>query len=443
MAGLFSAILLSRQGHKVEVRDSRPDLRGPESYSGRSVNFTLSLRGKEMLKRAGLLDQVLRHAVPLRGRMLHLSSGRMKFQPYGNRSDQVLHAVRRVDLHRELLGAAERQPGVRVLFGQELIDLNIESNEAFFTESTKQKDSVPSIDPPSSTGFDFFIGADGAFSKSQELLVRGTSHKSSRDKSDWCYKEFEVGALAGGHCALDSSCLHLWSRGDSLMCAIPNQDGTFVANLILPRSTLNSLTTTSEVTEFLSERFPDLFKLTPGLENLLLGLKTSDIVTTMVSQWHFGGKALLIGDACHAISPFLGQGMNAALEDAWVLSQSLLDSHLSDAISKFQEIRKPDTDALAELSRQHLAQLSTHLGSWWQISRNKAELFLNHWFPRYWRPIYSLVAHSTIPYAVALRDSRSVKKSLTTGILWIVQLLYFSVEAFKFEKNPELKEQKT
>lgn len=427
IAGLFAAILLARQGKRVFVRDLRPDLRGKAPYSGRSVNFTLSARGREMLHQANLLSAVMKHAVPLQGRALHLSDKKISLQPYGNSPHEILHSLRRSDLHRELLSAALRESLVDVQFEHTLEEVSLHKNVAHFARADGSNEHLK---------FDLFLGADGAFSRAQELLVAQEPALQTKEISDWRYVEFEIPAGQGGTYELNSRYLHLWPRKDSLVCAIPNTDGSFIGNLIMPTAAFNELTTTERSLAFMSERFGDLMPLIRGGAKALQFLKISDILTTSISRWHFGGKALLLGDACHAISPFLGQGMNAALEDASILAEYLKNPHqpLCHALQAFQENRKPNTDALGELSRQHLGQLSTHLGSHWKIAGHLAELRLSHWLPSRIRPIYSIVAHSTAGYSEAIKVQNHRPPSSTQMILLGLQSFYFATGTFRNRK---------
>lgn len=424
IAGLFAAILLARQGKRVFVRDIRPDLRGKASYSGRSVNFTLSARGREMLRQANLLSAIMKYTVPLLGRALHLSNNTISLQPYGNSSHEILHSIRRSDLHRELLTAALNESLLDIQFEHSLDAVTLHKNEARFARSDGSKEHLH---------FDLFLGADGAFSRAQELLVVQEAALQTKEISDWRYLEFEVPAGPDGTNKLNSRYLHLWPRKDSLVCAIPNSDGSFVGNLIMPTAAFSELTTFERSLVFMSERFGDLLPLIPGGAATLQSLKISDILTTSISRWHFGGKALLLGDACHAISPFLGQGMNAALEDASVLAEHLKNPHqpLRHALSAFQENRKPNTDALGELSRQHLGQLSTHLGSHWKIAGHLAELRLSRWLPSRIRPIYSIVAHSTAGYSEAINEQKRRPTISTQMVQLGLQSFYFATAKFR------------
>jgi kynurenine 3-monooxygenase len=418
IAGLMSATLLARQGFQVSVRERRPDPQGDTRYSGRSVNFTLSHRGRTILQEAGILKSVLRYAVPLRGRAIHLPNGEQLHTLYGAHEDEVLHAVRRADLHRELLLAAKREPNVCVKFEHELRGLQLKKNRALFKKSSRAWDLLE---------FDLFVGADGAFSRAQDLLVGQHHVERSREISHWRYVEFVIPSKSNGEYALNPNYLHLWPKSDSLICAIPNPDGTFIANLIMNSDQFECMDD-GIARRVLQERFSDVLPLLKAKPEDLLKCKVSDIITSSISKWQFAGKAVLLGDACHAISPFLGQGMNAALEDAKTLADYLGDQSFSlgESLKRFEQARKPDTDALSLLSSNHLKQLSTHLGSPWQIARQMAEIRLEKMYPTKFRTIYSLIAHSTTRYSDALKMNSRVNSRRTRTLLSGLQTYYFA-----------------
>ncbi|MEM9551128.1 MAG: FAD-dependent monooxygenase [Pseudomonadota bacterium] len=60
----------------------------------------------------------------------------------------------------------------------------------------------------------------------------------------------------------------------------------------------------------------------------------------VATKWHAGGVVLL-GDAAHPTLPFLAQGANMALEDAWVLADCLDRMAGSNALEQYQARRSP------------------------------------------------------------------------------------------------------
>ena len=52
------------------------------------------------------------------------------------------------------------------------------------------------------------------------------------------------------------------------------------------------------------------------------------------------GRVALLGDACHAMLPYLAQGAAMAIEDAWVLADELsTDAEVQHALSRYQAAR--------------------------------------------------------------------------------------------------------
>ncbi|MDH3263535.1 MAG: FAD-dependent monooxygenase, partial [Paracoccaceae bacterium] len=62
----------------------------------------------------------------------------------------------------------------------------------------------------------------------------------------------------------------------------------------------------------------------------------------VAKAWHAGGAAAILGDAAHPTLPFLAQGANLALEDAWVLAARLSAHATVEAgLAAYQAARAP------------------------------------------------------------------------------------------------------
>jgi kynurenine 3-monooxygenase len=130
----------------------------------------------------------------------------------------------------------------------------------------------------------------------------------SQQYLDYGYKELTIPAVPGGKHLLETNALHIWPRGNYMLIALPNVDGTFACILFLPFEGPDSfaqLTTPTAVTEFVGLRFPDAIALMPDLAGNFFANPTGAMVTVKCSPWHVGGRALLLGDAAHAIVPSL------------------------------------------------------------------------------------------------------------------------------------------
>ena len=93
---------------------------------------------------------------------------------------------------------------------------------------------------------------------------------------------------------------------------------------------------------------PFLDQLGPGSEVLYTGVE--EVIAPL--PWH-AGRVVLIGDAVHASTPFMGQGGAMALEDAVVLAEVLAEPHpLEEALRKFAARRHPMCKLVQDVSRQ-------------------------------------------------------------------------------------------
>src|SRR5215467_13397852 len=118
LAGTLLACYLGKAGHRVDVYERRPDPRGKEAIGGRSINLAISVRGIQALREVGLAEEVLRSAIPMRGRMMHAHDGTLTFQPYGKDDSESINSISRAGLNLTLIQAAERYRSLRLFFGQ-------------------------------------------------------------------------------------------------------------------------------------------------------------------------------------------------------------------------------------------------------------------------------------------------------------------------------------
>ena len=105
--------------------------------------------------------------------------------------------------------------------------------------------------------------------------------------------------------------------------------------------------------------------------------------------------------AAHSVVPFYGQGMNAAFEDAMTINR-LVDRHGPDwaaIFPEYQRLRKPHTDVLARLSIENFHELRDTVRQPIVTARKRTSIFLNRLFRQHSVPLYTMVSHSTLPYA--------------------------------------------
>jgi kynurenine 3-monooxygenase len=402
LAGTLFACYLARGGHRVDLYEKRPDpRRGPEER-GRSINLALSVRGIHALREVGLADAVLAGGILMRGRMIHSPTGELTFQPYGKDDSEALWSVSRAGLNRTLVEAAARFDGVRLHFNQRCTGVDLASGTVeFVDEVTHSPQQVPA---------EIIVGADGAYSAVRAQMQKHERFNYQQDYLTHGYKELTIPAGAGGS-QMEKHALHIWPRGTFMMIALPNQDGSFTCTLFWPYEGPNSfaaLRAEADILAFFRRQFPDTVPLLPNLVDAFLHNPTGALVTIRCQPWHIGSRAVLIGDACHAVVPFLGQGMNAAFEDCTVLNQCLgeLAPDWEAAFRKYEVLRKANVDVLADLCVENFIEMRDRVGSGWFVLKKKLAIGLHRLLPHWYLPLYTMIEFTRIPYAEALRRAR-------------------------------------
>ncbi|HET6552391.1 MAG TPA: NAD(P)/FAD-dependent oxidoreductase [Dyella sp.] len=431
--GLVGALLaqqLAGRGFKVAVFEKRPDPRIAGFVGGRSINLALAERGLHALRQAGLADDVLQRAVMMRGRMVHTRDGRSGLQRYGVDDSEVIWSVSRGALNMLLLDAAEAA-GVRFHFGQSLVSADFPAGRIRLADEAGTKRE---IDAP------IVIGADGAGSALRAAMNRHAPLGERIEALGHAYKELEIppaGILSadlidrsGGHdqFALEPHALHIWPRGGYMCIALPNTEGSFTVTLFLPAQgahpSFSTVADAAAARAFFAEDFPDLLPLIPDFENDYDGHPVGTLSTLYLDHWHLEGRALLVGDAAHAIVPFHGQGMNCGFEDTVVLASLLAEapSDTADVFAEFQRIRQPNSNAIAAMALENYVEMRDSVADPHFLAKRELGLLLAERAPQHFMARYRMVTFTHLPYAYAFERGRAQDTLLE-------QLLHGSVNA--------------
>jgi kynurenine 3-monooxygenase len=400
LAGSLLAILLARRGLDVTVYERRSDPRGADPDGGRSINLALAARGIRGLQLAGVLEQVMRLAIPMRGRMVHEHDGTAQLQMYGVRPDEVIYSVDRADLNRELIRAAAAYPNVNLRFGQLCLGL-VPGRDAIELRDEGTGRVYEAAAQPT-------IATDGAGSALRDALVAREAAEVREEPLDHDYKELTIPAV-GGKPALEVNALHIWPRGGFMLIALPNPDATFTATLFLARTGGNSfeqLTTQAAVEEFFAREFPSARALMPDLAREFFENPQGSLGTVYTRGWHLGSEVLLLGDAAHAIVPFHGQGMNCAFEDCAELVR-LMDQHHGWAglFEAFEHERRPNTDAIARMALDNYLEMrSAVLDPEYRRRKNEEDARAKA-DPNFISRYAQVMFHPEIPYQSVLQRS--------------------------------------
>jgi kynurenine 3-monooxygenase len=412
LVGTLLAIYLKKLGHTVHVFDRSEDIRTVE-FSGRSINLVMSNRGWKAMEDIGLGEEIRKIGIPVDKRAIHLKDGNLNYQNYGKEGEAIFSLSRGI-LNRRMIDLAE-DAGVQFLFNQRIWDVTLDTATLHIGETERGE----WIDHK----YDKIFGADGAFSRIRHRMQRQSMFDYSQEFMKIGYKELHIPANPDGTHKIDKNSLHIWPRGNFMLMGLSNLDGSFTCTLFMPFEGENSfekIKTESDLTSFFSNYFPDTKEVIPELVTDYFKNPTSYLAIMKCYPWTFQDKIALIGDAAHAIVPFYGQGMNAGFEDITILSEMIgkYNNDWKTIFDEYQKSRKPNADAIAELSRRNFVEMSTKTADDKFQLQKKIEKQFSEKYPEKWIPLYSRVTFSTRPYAEALAIG-DIQESIMQEILKI------------------------
>ena len=426
LCGSLLALRMAQRGYQVEVYESRSDLRNSVISAGRSINLSLSDRGLKALRMAGLEKKARALCIPMKGRLMHDAASNTFESNYSGRQGECINSISRGNLNGLLLTEAEKYPNVNIHFNTKCLEIDIESKIVHFLSSdskeqfTVQADVIFGTDGAGSSLRKSYEKQFPAFKVTQEFLTHG-------------YKELEIPADKNGGHLISKEHLHIWPRGDYMLIALPNMDGSFTVTLFLSYSegsyNFDNLITKEKIIEFFEKDFPDTLALIPDVLKEFENNPTGKLGTVKCYPWAYKGNTLLLGDSSHAIVPFYGQGMNASFEDVFVFDSVLnqFEGDWATVFSEFQKQRKIDADAIADLAIDNYYEMRDHVANPLFKEKRIVEMGLEKFFPTEYFSKYSLVTFNEhIGYHEAMTKGRAQDK-----------VLLKMVEESKFSTSPK------
>jgi kynurenine 3-monooxygenase len=426
LCGSLLALRMAQRGYQVEVYESRSDLRNSVISAGRSINLSLSDRGLKALRMAGLEKKARALCIPMKGRLMHDAASNTFESNYSGRQGECINSISRGNLNGLLLTEAEKYSNVNIHFNTKCLEIDIESKIVHFQSSdskeqfTVQADVIFGTDGAGSSLRKSYEKQFPAFKVSQEFLTHG-------------YKELEIPADKNGGHLISKEHLHIWPRGDYMLIALPNMDGSFTVTLFLSYSegsyNFDNLITKEKIIEFFEKDFPDTLALIPDVLKEFENNPTGKLGTVKCYPWAYKGNTLLLGDSSHAIVPFYGQGMNASFEDVFVFDSVLnqFEGDWTTVFSEFQKQRKIDADAIADLAIDNYYEMRDHVANPLFKEKRIVEMGLEKFFPTEYFSKYSLVTFNEhIGYHEAMTKGRAQDK-----------VLLKMVEESKFSTSPK------
>jgi kynurenine 3-monooxygenase len=437
LAGGLLATLLARRGCSVDVYERRPDPRQAGYEGGRSINLALAERGLHALRCAGLTDVVMAQAVMMRGRMVHFANGQQQLQRYGRDDSEVIWSVHRGRLNLSLLDAAEAA-GARLHFNQGLREVDFDRSR--FSVRDERNGIERELD------FTSLIGADGAGSPLRTAIGRQLDIGERFEPLGHGYKELEIPPAADGGFRIEPNALHIWPRGGYMCIALPNSERTFTVTLFLPNDgphpSFATLADRTSVAAFFDQDFADAVPLVPDLLEDFMRNPVGQLGTLRLDRWHLDGRAVLLGDAAHAMVPFHGQGMNCAFEDCLALDRCLADTGtLADAFAAFEAERRPNADAIQQMALENYIEMRDRVDDADFLLQRELERVLAERHPDRFVPRYAMVSFSRVPYATAFQRGqlqREILQAATAGCERIDQVDLAAADTMVLDRLPPL-----
>ena len=401
LAGPVMASYLAELGYSIEIHEKRHDMRLVEQSAGRSINLALSKRGINALKDIGVFEKIKPMMMPMVGRMIHESDGNIHLQKYGQKSSEVIYSISRAFLNKTLMDHAETKGEVDITFSHPVEKVDLQNSKIKFNDGF--------------LSFSRLLGSDGSSSAIRDAINQISSINFRKVPLDHGYKELTIPPDSSGNFRMDSNALHIWPRGGFMLIALPNMDKSFTCTLFFPldgKVSFSSLKSYEDIKIFFDSYFPDTVDLMPDLIDEYNSNPIGKLATVYCDRFHFADKALIFGDAAHAIVPFFGQGMNASFQDCTVIDSLIkrYNGSWNDVFSEFSNIHVPNGHAIANMALENYIEMRDSVNNPIFKKRREIEFQLEKKFSNRFIPRYSMVSFHDLPYSkVYMRGETQLK----------------------------------
>ncbi len=343
-AGLLLALyLLQRQvKYQIEIYDRLVDPRLIPPENSRSFPLSLNIRGFKALSQISGLESAVKSAsIMINASISHQPNGKNKVMKRQN----PLFCLDRNTFIITLLNTLTQNPHfsqVNLHFNTTFTDVDSVNKIASFTDD---KGNI------FTKNYDILIGADGGRSRVRKHFLNPENNQVEEKP---VYADYKTINLPVDH-RLKTNYIHGWRLPDTSTMILVAGENFTNGVITFPKNNhqITNLKTSGEFKEYLKVNFPEIAEIIPEKEaEEFIQRPIGKVLTIKCDRYDHQGNILLIGDAAHAVSPSLGLGCNAAMEDVFIINK-LLDENQDnwqEVLPQFTQVRKADVHALVAIS---------------------------------------------------------------------------------------------
>lgn len=252
------------------------------------------------------------------------------------------------------------------------------------------------------------FGVDGVHSAVRRGLEAKGLVKTALDQCEHGYMYIEIPRQLW-NAELDPNLFHIFPSKDKVFTVVlPEPDGRFSASFYIPYSDtlFLELKSSGKLTSYLRTNFPTIASAVPDFDAQVQRKALRRITSVTCDTWHHKGKVCLLGDACHALFPFYGAGLNTGLEDLSSIMK-LIDTRETweEVYRDLEATRKPNTDAMQSLSKQRMESFAKGMATEDYQRYRKSLDILNNSYPESFCSVERLVRFTKLPQTAILAFS--------------------------------------
>ncbi len=318
-AGAAAAVFLKRARHDVVVYEQAPECRAV------GAGFLMQPSGLDVLRELGIYEEVVSHASKVK--RLHVLE----------KNGRDLMELRYGELGERFFGAGLHRP---VVMGALIALVEKEGIEIRWGSRVEGARKLAEGWEVEGENFDLLLVADGARSAMRRALLGDGYDRGYGWGAHWF-----IGKNNG---AFPSGDLHQVVHGTKLLAGFlpTGTEGGGNEELLSLFWSLRISDDAEIRSQPLEKWKQDVLELCPRAEDLVGQIDSWEQVLTArygdvrMRKWH-GDRLVFLGDAGHAMSPQLGQGVNLALADASCLAACLSEMPLKKALPEYSRRRGP------------------------------------------------------------------------------------------------------